>query len=236
MSAISVLILFLLGISVMMIPKYVIYQRHSRSLYKQQTGNTFLKTVRDKGLNGEYLTVNILEKLPGYHKILVNVYLPKEKGGTTEIDVLLLHEKGIYVFESKNYSGWIFGHEADHNWTQTFPNGKKQPFYNPIKQNRGHIQALAHLIKRAPKAFMTSIIVFSERCELKKITVTSPNVLVVKRNHLKRQLQKKLKRAKPVLTNAQIDSLYKTLKPYTQITTEKKLLHIKQIHKMKQRG
>ncbi|NLK22184.1 MAG: NERD domain-containing protein [Epulopiscium sp.] len=24
----------------------------------------------------------------------------------------------MYVFESKNYSGWIFGNEKDKNWTQ----------------------------------------------------------------------------------------------------------------------
>lgn len=29
------------------------------------------------------------------------------KGKTTEIDLLMIHEKGIFVFESKNYSGWI---------------------------------------------------------------------------------------------------------------------------------
>ena len=42
-------------------------------------------------------------------KILRNLYIPygnQEK--TTEIDALMIYETGIYVFESKDYSGWIY--------------------------------------------------------------------------------------------------------------------------------
>lgn len=42
---------------------------------------------------------------------MTNLYLPKEDGSTTEIDLIMLSETGILVFESKNYSGWIFGDE-----------------------------------------------------------------------------------------------------------------------------
>ena len=38
-------------------------------------------------------------------KILRNVYVPKENGETSEIDVLYITQKGIFVIESKNYSG-----------------------------------------------------------------------------------------------------------------------------------
>lgn len=40
--------------------------------------------------------------------MLRNIYVPYN-GKTSEIDVLMIREKGIFVFESKNYSGWIFG-------------------------------------------------------------------------------------------------------------------------------
>ena len=63
--------------------------------------------------------------------------MPRDDGETTEIDVLMLHTSGIYVFESKNYSGWIFGDEKSKTWTQTLPNGRgrraqKERFLNPI--------------------------------------------------------------------------------------------------------
>lgn len=37
---------------------------------------------------------------------------------TYEIDLIMISETGIYVFESKNYSGWIFGDEKQRYWTQ----------------------------------------------------------------------------------------------------------------------
>ena len=78
---------------------------------------------------------------------------------TTEIDVLMLHRTGIYVLESKNYSGWIFGNEKDASWTQTLPNKDKNHFYNPVRQNKTHIMWLNEMLGND---MSTSIIVFSE--------------------------------------------------------------------------
>jgi len=70
------------------------------------------------GQFGEYATEFALsnDNLEGYSKTVHNVYLP-HKGKTTELDVLLIHEKGVFVFESKNYSGWIFGSADQQNAT-----------------------------------------------------------------------------------------------------------------------
>lgn len=141
------------------------------------------RTSFDKGNDGEQL---IRKHLAHYEKIgakfLSNIYVPKANGGTAEIDLVLIHPKGLFVFESKNYSGWIFGNERHQNWTQTFPknwNGKghKQRFYNPILQNSNHIKHLKHHMEKSIPVW--SIIVFSDECELKDITVSSNNVRVV---------------------------------------------------------
>lgn len=63
------------------------------------------------GSYGEKLTERELKlvKLFGRKgKTLRNVYVPKDDGSTSEIDLLYITQKGIFVFESKNYSGWIF--------------------------------------------------------------------------------------------------------------------------------
>ena len=70
-------------------------------------------------------------------KTLRNLYVPKTDNGTTEIDLLFLTKKGLVVIESKNYSGWIFENQADDYWTASLPNGQKNRFYNPVKQNAG---------------------------------------------------------------------------------------------------
>lgn len=94
------------------------YHRYRISTYQGVTSNSFFRTHFDKGLYGEYLTYRILEACPGYKRLLANVYIPKEDGSTTEVDVVMLSEAGIYVFESKNLSGWIYGDEKSKMWTQ----------------------------------------------------------------------------------------------------------------------
>ena len=129
---------------------FIIYavkkRQYEKTEYYQQTQNSYLKVLFDKGLLGEFYTYECLKPLDGYKRYLFNLYVPKDDGETTELDVVLLHESGVYVLESKNYSGWIFGTESQKYWTQTLPAGRgrsqKERFFNPIMQNKGHIKWL----------------------------------------------------------------------------------------------
>ena len=71
--------------------------------------NTILH-YKDKGQFGEYATDFALtnHNITGNFLVFQNIYIPY-KNVSCEIDILMFHEKGIFVFESKNYSGWIFG-------------------------------------------------------------------------------------------------------------------------------
>lgn len=97
------------------------------------------------GKRGEKLTERELKwvRLFGRKgKILRNVYIPKDNGETSEIDVVYITQKGIFVIESKNFSGWIFGDDKSAYWTASLPNGKKNRFYSPVKQNETHMRWL----------------------------------------------------------------------------------------------
>lgn len=72
------------------------------------------------------------------YRQLNNITLELPDGTTTQIDHLVVSIFGIFVIETKNMSGWIYGGERDSHWTQCFPNGKKFRFQNPIKQNYRH--------------------------------------------------------------------------------------------------
>ena len=102
------------------------------------------------GRHGEKLTENELKfvnLLGRKGKILRNIYIPKGNGEMSEADVVYITQKGIFVFESKNYSGWIFGDEKDTYWTASLPGGQKNRFYNPIRQNRTHIKWLQKYVE-----------------------------------------------------------------------------------------
>ena len=215
-----IIMIFLMKLEIMHI-KYLL------SRYRKETHGKFLKVIKDKGLYGEYLSFRVLESLPGYKKILSNVYITKENNQTTEIDLIMIHETGIYVIESKNFSGWIFGCNSDKFWTQTLNGKRKNKFYNPIWQNENHIKYLDKYLDDNTLNYK-SIIAFSERCTLKKID-NSSDTIVCNRNNLKSNLLKIIGNEKKVLDKNEIDKLYLELKECTNKSLEVKKEHINNI-------
>lgn len=186
---------------------------------------------KDMGSTGERFTYRKLTSLTMFDKkqVLRNVYLKRENGKYTEIDLLAVGNKGIYVFESKNYSGWIFGDEAQAKWTQSLPNGKKTQFGNPIYQNAGHIKALKTALPNYPNMRYFSIITFSERCEIKAMNVTSPDTYVIKRDKLQDTLKKIFNEEQEIITNAEKEEIIKALSAHQRPKEEIKDQHLKDL-------
>ena len=82
---------------------------------------------------------------------------------------------GIFVIETKNYKGWIYGHENAEKWTQNIY-GNKYELYNPIRQNNTHINVLRSALSEFGKLPFVSIIAFSTQASL-CVTGTSAHVV-----------------------------------------------------------
>jgi len=55
---------------------------------------------------------------PSRYRHFHGLYLPRPDGkGTTQIDHIVVSRYGIFVIETKNYRGWIFGSEKQRDWT-----------------------------------------------------------------------------------------------------------------------
>lgn len=213
----------------MFLVSLVYYSRRKKfknSSYKDVTGKKFFETIDSKGNNGEFLIFYALENMDRPIKILANLYIPKGDGSTTEIDLLLIDTTGIYVIESKNYSGWIFGDEKSKNWTQCLPGGNKSKFYNPVWQNNAHIAALCNILKDINKEYVFSYIVFSERCELKKIPFSSYHMKILKRDKLVGRIREDFEDKDTVFSEEEVADLYEKLKVYTLAEDEIKEKHI----------
>ncbi len=208
-------------------------KKYKSSSYYSVTKNNYFSVWFDKGRLGEYQIYKLLRKLEHNNaRFLFNVYIPKENGETTEIDVLLITEKGIFVFESKNYSGWIFGSENQKYWTQTLPQGRgkshNERFFNPVIQNAGHIKHLKNIV--GEDIAMHSIIAFSERCTLKKIDIKS-EVKVVNRDNVPQAVADIMTTAQSeLLSNEKIQEIYDKLYVFTQVDTAIKEQHIENIN------
>jgi len=78
-----------------------------------------VKSAWFKGMIGEAI-VNLSTKYlldrSEYH-LLKNVTLPLEEG-TTQIDHIIVSRFGVFVIETKNMKGWIFGDARQKTWTQ----------------------------------------------------------------------------------------------------------------------
>lgn len=101
-----------------------------------------------------------------------NVIVPTPNG-TTQIDHLLVSPFGLFVIETKNIKGWIFGSEQQRKWTQTIY-GKKYSFQNPLHQNYRHTKCLAEHLG-LDSGVVHSVVFFIGECTFK--TQMPANVL-----------------------------------------------------------
>lgn len=232
MNTASILLLTIIILAIISFA-YIYNANYKKTEYYAITHIPFLKVYFDTGRLGEYLTYKGLKSLKGDKRFLFNVYIPKDDGTFTEIDMIMLHESGIYVFESKNYDGWIFGSETQKNWTQSLASGRgktrKYTFLNPIIQNKVHVKWLQSYLHDNSNLPFYSYIVFSERCELKKITLTSSDHLVVKREDINQAVSAKASKSGSLLTQSKIEALFKQLYPLTQVDSSIKASHIQNI-------
>ena len=100
-----------------------------------------------------------------------NVTLPTPDG-TTQIDHIFVSSYGVFVVETKNFSGWIFGNENQATWTQKLYRNTYK-FQNPLRQNFKHVKALEAALNLPAQTFH-SVIVFTGGSTFK--TPMPPNV------------------------------------------------------------
>jgi hypothetical protein len=128
--------------------------------------------VSIKGKIGEKKVGLVLSMLSSEKfKVLNDVVLDID-GRTSQIDHIVVSDYGLFVIETKNYSGWILGSENADYWTQVIFQ-RKEKFYNPIRQNHSHILALKNVLKQFPKLKYVSVVVFSSKATLKVSTETA---------------------------------------------------------------
>jgi len=94
------------------------------------------------------------------YTLFEDLYLPRPDGkGTTQIDHVIVSPYGVFVVETKNMDGSIFGREEGSRWTQVV-RGKKASFQNPLRQNRLHVKTLMKFLG-LQEGFFHSVVYFA---------------------------------------------------------------------------
>lgn len=180
-----------------------------------------ISKTKIKGIIGEKIISSILYFLEKHkYKVINNVVL---KAGeiTSQIDHIVISDFGIFVIETKNYKGWIFGSENSEYWTQIIYK-RKEKFYNPIRQNLGHIKALKNCLIEYPNLEYRSIIVFSSKTDIKVNTKTD----VVNSYRLIATIKRY---AGKNITETEKENIFEKINALNLINTYDKRQHIKSI-------
>lgn len=147
--------------------------------------------AEEEALDGYSLEKKVMKQLNSmFHTNPVpNVVLQRTKG-TTEIDIIQVTRKGIFVVECKYRTDEVSGSAIEHSWDIT-RNGKKiAAMYNPIKQNANHIRTLESYLKKegieAPTVYNVVVIVAKELSIKELDQIDTDTVLVQGLSDLKK--------------------------------------------------
>ncbi|MGE6753629.1 nuclease-related domain-containing protein [Rossellomorea sp. NPDC071047] len=118
-----------------------------------------------KGELGEYKIDIQLDQLPRTYRHLSDLLIPnpKAKSGYSQIDHVVITPYAIFVIETKNYQGTIYGGKDRNTW---LVNGKFK-MMNPFVQNYGHMKALSSLIDEKYHNLFVSMVSFTKRSTFK---------------------------------------------------------------------
>ncbi|MFC1501766.1 NERD domain-containing protein [Elusimicrobiota bacterium] len=186
-------------------------------------------------ISGERGVVSKLESLQReneeYHPF--NNIILKTPDGTTQIDHILISPYGIFVIETKDYKGWIFGDENQKKWTQSLfgprhfsifgseYSSTKHQFMNPIHQNYKHVKAVQNFLNVDPKAIF-NVVVFAGTAEFK--TDMPENVRSLY------DLLPYIKSYKEILFNREkVEKLSKIIRDYVELSSVNEDDHIRNL-------
>jgi hypothetical protein len=184
-------------------------------IYRKIHNKKLLKTVT-KPSRGTQSERDLVLKLLKYgipaETIFHDLYLEKHNESFSQIDLVVITEVGIVVFEIKDYSGWILGSGNQSQWTKVLAYGKqKYRFYNPIMQNNRHIGELKKRLGQFGNVPFHSIVVFYGDCVLKEVNFVPNGTFLVKSNRVLEVIKMIIKNNEPI-QYANKDEVVLTLK------------------------
>lgn len=179
----------------------------------------------NKGRIGEWIVSSRLRKgLPeNEYTILNDVYLPIHNNETTQIDHIVVSRFGVFVVETKNFTGWIFADASSGIWTQGI-NHEKNTFQNPMRQNFRHISAISENLG-IPIGYIRGVVTFTGDCTFK---TPMPEGIIYSR-----QAAEYIKSfATPILKEHERNDIVEALREWdASVTTEQRASHVGNLRK-----
>lgn len=186
----------------------------------------YLKHPSTRGKRGENKVGRVIGETVENEQYVINDLILEDDGKSSQIDHIVINPRGIFVIETKNYSGEIYGSESQREWTQVLQYGKvKNKFYNPVKQNATHVYHVKKIVGKLP---IHSLVVFVQN---NTYHIEADNVIPLS------ALRAALQSGERVLTAEQMRTAYHLLlSSRSDISTKKHVQNIKKQQRNLKRG
>ncbi|MED4053040.1 nuclease-related domain-containing protein [Niallia taxi] len=194
------------------------------------------KVAADRiGELGEY-KINIqLDQLPKNYLYLSDLLIKnsKAKSGYSQIDHIVFTPYAIFVIETKNYKGTIYGDRKRKSWSV---NGKF-PMMNPFNQNYGHIEVIKAVLSAVKGITYVSMISFTKRAVFKvneELRQMKSNDLIVYDTELSNFITRKcnvlkLVNPNPIFSDLIIKIMHSALEKANVTSPELRKLHVDEL-------
>ena len=177
----------------------------------------YLKRPETRGKRGENRVKWVIGETIENEQYVINDLIVSNNGNTTQIDHIVINPRGVFVIETKNYSGEIYGSENQREWTQVLAYGNvKNKLYNPLKQNATHVYNVKRIVGNLP---IHSLVVFVQN---NTYHIEAKNVIPLSK------LKRTLCSGVSVLTAKQMENAYQLLlASKTEISTKEHVENIR---------
>lgn len=210
----SGIILFMVIFALVFFQKNIKYKK---STYYKRTHYSYIKVLTTKKIFSTYRLYCYLQHYEFLGmKFLFHCTIPKDEGESMEVDLLMISESGIFVFDMKRYGGLVQGDEHNIYWIHQIHNfiWRKQEFtfVNPVlKMKSQNKWILKTLVKSVPIYHM---IIFPKHTTFADIELSISNVKIISLDQTASSVQALVHQQKQLLTEDEVQLLYESLSQY----------------------
>lgn len=179
------------------------------------------QTITDlRGYEGERYIRSVLGETVVGERYIAHDFIFEKDYMFTQIDHIVVNTYGIFVIETKNMVGYIYGDDTKNQWTQVCDDGTVRVFENPVKQNEKHVNIIKSVLGDMP---VYSIVVFAQ-----------DNVENIRSDYVvaSYQLKRALYKGKPTLNDRQMRTVCESLQRYrskmSHAKFEQRMIHYKE--------
>ncbi len=207
-----IILIILLLIAGIIFPKLIQY---NRSRYKEESGNPFFATIGNTKRYGEFLAFTYLEEYAIHRKIITNRYLPAKDQTPERLELIMISEAGIYLFDVNSYKATVRGNPGKDPWTWK-DKRKEGTLNNPFLKNQERIRRLREVFPALKEVPMKSFVLFNNDATLKIDGEPPKEGKILKMQDLIRELNEEIAMAPTTLSPEEIDGLYEEIKKGTE--------------------